>query len=374
MATKVVSKNHINQIASTQRFIFLDYLRIYAFLSVLLFHRLVPYIESLSTDKSIHATIQLTAKLLLLVIQDGMAGVVVFFLVSGYIITHVIQSESPAQFAIKRLFRIYPIYIFAVLLRNLLYSRFGQADSPGIILNQLTLLGDFSGTPYALGGIEWTLRIELIFYIMMFALCCFNRLFGRRAILTYLVPFALVLVVLPYAPPFINASFGWGGDTTARGSLTLYFPFLIIGSLIYLLERKGLPKPVFWLALIYVFFQFFRLTCEYQPFRQNSHHALVGVIVFLAFWRIRDRCIGNQLILYLSGMTYSVYLFHNWIIPYVRETLLGRGVSEPWSTIAGFLAMSVLCILGFYCIEKPFNSLGRSIAKRSAVTINSSDT
>ena len=51
------------------------------------------------------------------IIQDfGWLGVVLFFLVSGFIITHVGRRESRLEFSVKRLLRIYPPFIFSILL------------------------------------------------------------------------------------------------------------------------------------------------------------------------------------------------------------------------------------------------------------------
>jgi len=51
------------------------------------------------------------------IIQNfGFLGVPLFFIVSGFIITHVSSYESSKIFIIRRLFRIYPLLIFSVAL------------------------------------------------------------------------------------------------------------------------------------------------------------------------------------------------------------------------------------------------------------------
>ena len=81
-------------------------------------------------------------------------GVVVFFLISGYIITFILQREALPEYAIKRVFRIYPLYVFAVVIQYALLSRSGMQPSLNILLLQTSLLGDFFQTPYTLGGVE----------------------------------------------------------------------------------------------------------------------------------------------------------------------------------------------------------------------------
>ncbi len=68
------------------RIVFLDYLRIFAFVSVLIGHKFYPYLLEFIADENIHATPRMIVEFLMPLFYGGGAGVVVFFLVSGYII------------------------------------------------------------------------------------------------------------------------------------------------------------------------------------------------------------------------------------------------------------------------------------------------
>ncbi|PJE18143.1 MAG: hypothetical protein CK430_00640 [Legionella sp.] len=158
-----------------KRIIFLDWLRIFSFSSVLIGHKFYPILLDLSNDDSVHESLRFLIKLILPFCFAGGAGVVVFFLVSGYVITHVLQKEQPLEFLVKRIFRIYPLYIFSVLLQySFLYSVNPAIVNLQTIIPQLLLIGDFFQTPYSLNGVEWTLRIEVLFYLFMFAMRYFK--------------------------------------------------------------------------------------------------------------------------------------------------------------------------------------------------------
>ncbi|RSM21609.1 hypothetical protein C5B78_22470 [Aeromonas salmonicida] len=106
--------------AKNNRILFLDYLRVFAFLSVLIAHK---YSESLSiaaNDMNVHATLRLMALTLYQVFEGGGVGVIVFFLISGYIITCVARREGVNTFVVRRFFRIYPLYAFAVMIEIVL--------------------------------------------------------------------------------------------------------------------------------------------------------------------------------------------------------------------------------------------------------------
>ena len=142
----------------TGRIVFLDYMRVFAFVSVLIGHKLTPQLQAFIADGSQHATLRLFAELLYPLCMGGAAGVVVFFLTSGYIITHVLQIESPLEFMLKRFFRIYPLYMVAVILEWVMWHHLNGASFPPLttLIPQLLLIGDFFQTPHTLAGVEWT--------------------------------------------------------------------------------------------------------------------------------------------------------------------------------------------------------------------------
>jgi hypothetical protein len=71
---------------------------------------------------------------------------------------------------------------------------------------QLLRDGDVFGTPYALVEVEWTLRVEVVFYIMIATLFAFRfSLFAFRRSPLFeralpLVPLAIVAVAITLGP------------------------------------------------------------------------------------------------------------------------------------------------------------------------------
>lgn len=151
------------------RIIFLDYLRIFAFTSVLIGHKFYADLLTLSNNDLVHESLRFIIKLSLPLFEGGGAGVIVFFLVSGYIITHVLQPEQPLEFLIKRLFRIYPLYLVSVLLQcfflSFIYHTHVELQ---ILVPQMLLIGDFFNTPHALNGVEGLLHNRLYALILLF--------------------------------------------------------------------------------------------------------------------------------------------------------------------------------------------------------------
>lgn len=108
------------------------------------------------------------------VFHGGAAGVDIFFVVSGFIITYVSRGDTARQFLTKRTIRIVPLYYFyttlvvAILLvmpslyANLRFTWSFVAASYLFILSPSNV-----GSPGVAVGVGWTLAYEAYFYVLM---------------------------------------------------------------------------------------------------------------------------------------------------------------------------------------------------------------
>jgi peptidoglycan/LPS O-acetylase OafA/YrhL len=286
--------------------------------------------------------------------------VVVFFLVSGYIITQVLGRESPRVFLVRRFFRIYPLYIGAVLLQVLMEAAIGVPfRGIGVLAGQLSLFGDLFATPHALAGVEWTLRVEVLFYLLMAVLKAGGFVAGPRggALPWLLAGLALGLFLMPRVP----GHWAW-----CYAYLNLYGPFLLLGAFFALLQ-DGRTTPLATVAMFGLVLGGYQyLLPRLQPPTSHSPFALYGVLVFVLLWSLRERLRIGRTALWLSDATYPVYLFHNWLyLP-----LLGgwaRVLPGAWlrhaATLATLLGFCMLCV---WWVERPAIRLGRRLSARPA--------
>lgn len=342
--------------SSSTRIDFLDYMRVVAFLSVLFGHKFHSDIAALSIDDGVHITVRLFMSALSGLTYAGAAGVVLFFFTSGYIITHVVMRESVVDFALRRCFRIYPLFWFAVLMEVVLDKNVLGIDYPDaiVIIQRMLLIGDFTDTPYGLAGVEWTLRIELMFYVFMGVLKA-TGLIGRPAILP--AAYAIVVMVLSFFAPFPNH------DEWSSGYFNLYFPFLLCGSLIYISQERMANRGVCYSVLLLIFLAFLVNTLHFKPWLKESHHALIASGIFIISCAYRDKIRATASILLLSELTYSVYLLHSWTWKYLEMVCQWVGITFIPLRAQIVILLFVICYISYKFIEIPAIRFGRDISR-----------
>lgn len=105
-----------------------------------------------------------------------------FFVISGFCI-HLGGLSRPQargftrRFLVGRLFRIYPPWLFAVLLSAAVFRLGGRWPSPRVLLSHLTLTNGFLDD-YELNPVLWSVSVEFCLYLLYPAWLPFRRRFG----------------------------------------------------------------------------------------------------------------------------------------------------------------------------------------------------
>jgi peptidoglycan/LPS O-acetylase OafA/YrhL len=342
----------------TSRIVFLDWLRIAAFVSVLGWHKFSAPLTWLATSADIHASLRELALLILPFFQLGGAGVVVFFLVSGYIITHVLLRETSLTFLVRRFFRIYPLYVIAVLIQTVgaVWVHGAKVDFLAM-LGCLSLCGDFFHLPYTLGGVEWTLRVEVLFYVFMAVLKFCGIVDGRHArwLPVVLAACTVALLVMPPSP---------GPWTWCIAYYNLFAPFLLLGVFFYLQEnaRIGARSLIAMTALVLL--GVWILTPVWQPNLAAHHFVAYGFGIFFLFWSMRQHLSLPAPIALLSELTYAIYLFHNWIYDYLLIISQATFDSEVAANLVALFLLFSGCWIATRFFERPAVRLGTKLSRR----------
>ncbi|MEU6738779.1 acyltransferase family protein [Streptosporangium sandarakinum] len=347
----------------------------------------------------------------------GMYGVLVFFLVSGYIIPVSLEGRGDVRaFWIGRGFRLYPVYLLvaAIVLVMAVWLPVREQvprDLAGV-LGHATMLLDV----LHMGGLAdtmWTLSYEMVFYLLVTAL--FTGGLHRRSG-TLAVGFGVVAVAagLVFSAPLLKGS--W--PAYAAGAVFAVGMFCLISgrfrvAAAWVLGVTAVLLTVFssfvpWLgaAILAVMFTGTAIRRWEQGSGRLWPVAAATVLVALApvwspqagwWWvqpgvwfttialagatfagamALRERRLPRSLVR-LGLISYSLYLLHHPLLKAVSavagDVRAMRPAVQVAVSVATIAAAVVLSLLTYRYVEVPMQRLGRRVARRWAQRPSSGD-
>lgn len=301
----------------------------------------------------------------------GHFGVVLFFLCSGFIIPVSLERHrSLRRFWINRVCRLYPLYwcsAVVVVAGFVLiapggrlaegWSQFRMAShTPVTVLANLTMLQSFLGRP-DLMGVYWTLAFELMFYSIV-SLLFIARLLRHSVLLA--VGFALAALLVEVVLPRLT------GLRAAPGAMTflaLMFAGTVLGRRVEGSVTSTAAWAVIGVALLLVLA--IMLASPRDPFAMSTLTAiglarLAAIVVFVGGLSLRG--IGvPRMVLYLGQISYSLYLWHTFVIIAIPPT----GPIALTVLLWLFVLVGVAA-LTYRWVEQPGMALGRWVTARTA--------
>lgn len=344
---------------------FLDALRGIAAFSVLIQHAIDFYIK----DKHIA-----TAPALEAIAQDqihlGRFGVVLFFILSGYLIPPSLSSRKEskpralAKFGIRRTLRIYPAFwvclLIACISNWVCYGKFASAEQ--ILLNATMLPSLFHAKPVL--GLYWTLAIELLFYCFCAMVFLLNRnILSNKwiSVLTSLV-FAAACVI----PITLNH---YTQTNIPEQYISLHFSALFLGNSIRLFEGDG--SNIFLLSNVIGFLLAsaiasgvaFEHPSNLNPLGGNGffHGDVLAIALF--FLANRSKADWPKPMIEMGTISYSIYLIH-WPVT-ITTALIPQLQDNPALHVLTIIVVTMAASKILYeLIESPAINLSRSITNR----------
>jgi peptidoglycan/LPS O-acetylase OafA/YrhL len=214
-------------------------------------------------------------------------------------------------------------------------------------------MGDFYSTPYVLNDVEWTLRIEILFYLTILILSIFNLLIRPKLLLFI---FLIVTLFCKYAAPFqIQNVWSYGHCTT-------FFPFLFIGSAFFMYEKKEINSLHLSIFSLLIFGNSFLEFTRFHP--GGFNFAFVAFALFILAWVFRAHFKINLYIVFFSELTYAIYLFHNFLWSYILRWIKMEFDFNP--LLLNIIVLSIfllICLFVNKVIEKPFLKLKYKLVK-----------
>lgn len=323
---------------------------------------------------------------LLTPVTEGHTGVALFMVVSGYIFT-VIAGDREVRylpFLRNRALRIYPLYVFAVLLALMQGGQEGSWVSPVL----LPFLSSQLTNP--LFGHLWTIAVELQFYLLFPVLLARARTGGRRQLVALIGLFAMVrLLVWASTGSVWELSYLtiWGrmdqfligvllGLSATRIQARLRNPawlVLAVGAVVALttwMEGSGVldsevadPSST-WIVI---------------PTIEGAVWGLF-LVSYLAC-SVRIPALVDRSLAWLGRLSFSMYVMHLLVVIAISERigLIDFGANRPVNALVQAVLVALpltiaVSAVTFHSIERPFLRLrGRYLDQRAAAPVPPDD-
>ncbi len=318
----------MNDIKINQRFAWMDILRFLSALIVFAAHILNKTVQT--KTGLFNFDDYFISKYLL---SSGGVGVCAFFLISGYIIPSVLEKcKTVRNFLVNRFFRIFPLFLFFVATRFVNHT----PDPSGIILP----FANFWHASFLL-GVDWTLRVETMFYIAFAFTFCKMNLSLKNVFL--LIAFVVTLSLVCHEP-MLKRALG-------------YIGYILLGALFCIVEKN--KETLHKSDLLYILLSCVFVFCSWYSFEVSGFHELgfiyTGFILFIAFYLLKNKIKSTKFTQLLGNLTYPLYLSHT--------LYYGKILGIFKFHIFAFFALLFICYLLHKFLEQPFINYGRRFVK-----------
>ena len=360
--------------STANRFEYIDALRGWAILAVILVHVWIW------TGASSDFLNRLSAK--------GAYGVQLFYLISAFtlLLSFHYHRQQPAfawrDYFIRRFFRIAPLFYLAICLYGPMWQfvpRYWMPDgiSGWHIVASLTFLHGWH--PLSVNSIVpggWSMAVEMTFYCLFPLLCISITSLKRALVFVFLLlllgmaisewAYQLYLPIVPERFAYVIKNFAYVYIPTSQLCVFalgfVFFYFFYTEDYGQKLKRSGYPFVLTssTLVLILVYWK-----VPYIP--EFFIFACVFMLLIIGFSATNNRLLVNPIISHIGRLSYSLYLVHFGVI-YLFKVYLSDFFSLPnkdLSLVFAFICVTLVSLLlsqiSYQLIEKPGIALGKRI-------------
>jgi peptidoglycan/LPS O-acetylase OafA/YrhL len=311
-----------------------------------------------------------------LLVSSGPPAVVLFFALSGFVLSlpFLRSRRQPgyAEFAVKRVCRIYPPFAFAILVSAALYAVVQPVPVPGLsawfneVLWTRPLSADYVFRNLMMTGLRDDMTLDLVMWSLVHELRI-SLVFPILFVLTRRWPAATFAASLLAGVACTAILAGTDADSLAMslvdtGRFVVLFVagILIAGNLDAVRGAVArLPSraaPAFWLAGVGLLMAPGPSVFAYYNFVWGLGAVLLLMLVVGS--PAADRMLSARPLVWLGKVSYSLYLIHVPLLIAAIHVTYGR--LPLWITIAAVIPASLACAeLMHRFVERPSIRLGR---------------
>jgi len=307
----------------------------------------ISWIESLRGLACLCVVIQHYLPVGTFIFNFGNFGVVLFFLISGFIVTKSLMPPrrlSSLDFILLRIGRLYPAYWVALIL-------FFMIGTPSIheMLANLTMFQRFLGFP-DLNPVCWTLQIEWVFYLLLAFFILMGGIHKKNIFRSW-----VFFVFLSLACSIIRFYF----DKKAPSALPIGLSSIFL-SAFWVLSSSKLEKylMLFFHIVLIVFVCSFLSYSQFWGYEDYPHSFIVSDLLALGLFALFKKYeIQLSLLNFLGKISFSLYLLHEPLRIFI-SLFISNSVENIF---IAFLASILISYLVFKGVEEPLNHFTRKV-------------
>jgi peptidoglycan/LPS O-acetylase OafA/YrhL len=312
-------------------------------------------------------------------LMQGRQSVMVFFVLSGFVLTYSLEAKKSTykQYIVRRFFRIYPVFLCAVLLSFCMHLLLEEASivKSGaqifLLLRHLLMWG--TSDSLSLDGAIWSLvyemRISLVFPLLLYV-CKKSQQWTLACALA--CSLAAAIFVHAYTG---NVPRGYKEQTFLFTLVTSFYfiVFFVIGIILCLKREYFICRAVKWPGILKcaLLFSAAVMLCKANDMDTSWKSVIAdylygvgaGVIILtgLCFSRMRV-ALEHKFPLWLGKISYPLYLIHMPVIFALDQTLPKAAPVELRILLAIGVSLAT-AQLATQWIEQPGIRLGRALVK-----------
>ena len=286
----------------------------------------------------------------------GSLGVSIFFLISGFVIPIALEKNTAYKFIVARAFRIFPTYIiglsFSLLIVWISSIFWGKhfVWSGADIISNLFLIHTALGLP-SIDLVNWTLIIEVLFYILSALLMSAIRKGDMKPILLFSFISVLINLNQNHFCQMIGVNF-------------MYLNYILIGTIFYFAFQSRISHTalIFYVVIEMIFLvlswkfsalknQFPIVTCNY----------FLGLIIFSLSYYYRNKFKPLTALDWFADISFPIYIIHSLVGYSIIKLLMAFNYSFLLALLTTFPVVILIAYVLHIFIEVPSTKYGKEL-------------
>jgi peptidoglycan/LPS O-acetylase OafA/YrhL len=342
-------------------------------------------------------TIPVIGKALQFPLGFGFAGVDLFFVLSGFLLSlpfaraTLSRSAHPplTQYYKRRLLRVFPAYyaqLAIILILGAWFITWRPLDGTSLLAHLFMFFNMGWNPVQPMVGLWWTLPVEFSFYLLLPFIASFMR--PGRWVVFLLGGIILSMLYRIWSVDHFAAASDEAvflASSLLPGSLPEFLLGASAAVLVQQFDLKAIKRPGAWMldgiflaGVILANVWFWKIMLPYGGVFWSGHWSMVvaplalglplSMMVISLYWgsRIGRLLFANPVVYFLGLISYSLYLWH-FVVLQQAELVFGEAYAGMQGLPKFLLSMSLVVLvstISYFVFERPFFRLGARRTKQ----------